>query len=115
VYAAGCLHKTDEFTKASRCLREHHAQEVTVGSFSRGAAGRGWRLKRFDVGGDKVFLLGARNDRGARDAQARLEAAGDVLGGPLAGSIVIGRRANLVYWWERRPSRGSRDLFDACL
>ena len=115
VCAAGCRDKSDEFTKATRCLHEHHVRDVTLTSFSRAAAGRGWRLQRLDVGGDKVILLGARTDHGARDAQKRVEEAREALGGPLAGSIVIGRRGNLVYWWERRPERKHRELFDACL
>ena len=112
---AGCRDKSDEFTKATRCLSEHDAQDVTLRSFSRTGAGRGWRLQRFDVGGDKIILLGARTDQGARDAQERVEEAGQALGGPLAGSIVIGRRGNLVYWWERAPAPGHRELFEACL
>lgn len=115
VCAAGCRDKSDEFAKATRCLREHDAQDVTLTSFSRAAAGRGWRLQRLDVGGDKIILLGARTDRRARDAQKRVEGASEALGGPLAGSIVVGRRGSLVYWWERAPAPGHRELFDACL
>jgi hypothetical protein len=115
VCAAGCRDKSDEFTKATRCLLEHDAHDVTLTSFSRAAAGGGWRLQRFDVGGDKIILLGARTDMGARDAQKRVERAGEALGGPLAGSIVVGRRGNLVYWWERRPAPEHREMFDACL
>jgi hypothetical protein len=107
--AAGCRDKSDEFTKATRCLREHDAQDVTLTSFSRAAAGRGWRLQRFDVGGDRIILLGARSDRGAQDAQKRVEEAGEALGGPLVGANARSgttravRRLPLV---ARRPVRG---------
>ena len=106
-----CGTKSDEFSKVTRCLREHKADNVTTADYTKLARPR-WKIGRYVLGADKIILIGTPNESEARITLRKAASATNTLGGP---RLVMHRDATLVYWWERTPSRSHTRIVEDCI